>query len=209
MQSGTSAAKTPRWRSRHRNSTIIQEVDGEQIATPQDLRDKIRAARIARKENVTIPFGRPPKSHMTSDGMPQLHFDQLNVVAHHLHAVRTGEDQWQQRENFKLTGDDDAHAWPPMSAEAIDEAVIKGLAIPKLSRRKLVDTNKWPKWRDQEWGQLTKHDKQSMFGEPRVTATRLSYLGFGRTYTRSIQTAWKKLKRHAELATAESDTDEQ
>jgi hypothetical protein len=92
MQSGTSAAKTPRWRSRHRNS-IIQEVDGEQIATPQDLRDKIRAARIARKENVTIPFGRPPKSHMTSDGMPQLHFDQLNVVAHHLHAVRTGEDQ--------------------------------------------------------------------------------------------------------------------
>jgi hypothetical protein len=135
MQSGTSAAKTSRWRGRHRNS-VIQEADGEQIATPQDLRDKICAARTARKENVTITFGRPPKSHMTSDGTPQLHFDQLNVIARHLHAVRTGEDQWQQRENIELAGDDDAHAWPPMSAEAIDEAIIKGLAIPKTIQTK-------------------------------------------------------------------------
>jgi transposase InsO family protein len=43
MQSGTSAAKIPRWRSRYRNS-IIQEVDGEQITTPQDLTLKIRKA---------------------------------------------------------------------------------------------------------------------------------------------------------------------
>jgi hypothetical protein len=93
MTSGTSAAKIPRWRSRCRNS-IIQEVDGEQITTPQDLQDIIRAARIAKKETVEITFGRPRLSSMTSDGIPQLHFDQLNVIAHHLHAIRTGEDQW-------------------------------------------------------------------------------------------------------------------
>jgi hypothetical protein len=124
MQSGTSAAKMPRWRSRYRNS-IIQEVDGEQITTPQDLTLKIREARIARKEHVTVTFGRPQKSSMTSDGIPQLHFDQLNVIAHHLHAIRSGEDQWQQKENIKRTGDDDAYAWPPISAEAIEEAVIE------------------------------------------------------------------------------------
>jgi hypothetical protein len=117
---------------------------------------KIREARIARKEHVTVTFGRPQKSSMTSDGIPQSHFDQLNVIAHHLHAIRSGEDQWQQKENIKRTGDDDACAWPPTSAEAIEGAVIKGLAIPKLARQKLTDTDKWPKWRKQEWGQLTK-----------------------------------------------------
>ena len=48
IMSGTSAAKIPRWRSRYRNS-IIQDVDGEQITTPQDLATKIREARIAKK----------------------------------------------------------------------------------------------------------------------------------------------------------------
>jgi hypothetical protein len=165
MMSGTSAAKIPRWRSRYRNS-IIQEVDGEQITTPQDLINKIREARLARKEKVEITFGRPQMSSMTYNGIPQLHFDQLNVVAHHLHAIRTGEDQWQQKENIKRTGDDDAYAWPPISAEAIEEAVIKGLAIPKLSCKKLVHTDEWPRWQKSEWGQLTKYDKQDMFGTP-------------------------------------------
>jgi hypothetical protein len=166
IMSGTSAAKIPRWRSRYRNS-IIQEVDGEQISTPQEFATKIREARITQgKESVEITFGRPQMSAMTSDGIPQLHFDQLNVIAHHLHAIRTGEDQWNQKENIKRTGDDDAYAWPPISAEAVEEAVIKGLAIPKLSRRKLKDTDSWPRWRQQEWSQLTKYDKQSMFGEP-------------------------------------------
>jgi hypothetical protein len=96
MMSGTSAAKIPRWRSRYRNS-IIQEVDGNQITTPADLINAIREARLARKETVEITFGRPQMSAMTSDGIPQLHFDQLNVTAHHLHAIRTGEDQWNQK----------------------------------------------------------------------------------------------------------------
>ena len=158
MQSSISAAKIPCWRSRYRNC-IVQAVDGKQVTTPLDLADKIRLTRKANKEHVTITFSRPQMSAMTSDGIPQLHFDQLNVIAHHLHPIETGEDQWNQRENTRCTGDNDAYAWP-------QEAVIKGLAIPKLSRNKLKDTEKWPKWREQEWGKLTKYDKQEMFGAP-------------------------------------------
>ena len=40
---------------------------------------------------------------MTSDGIPQLHFDQLNGIAHHLHAIKMGEDQWKQSENIRCT----------------------------------------------------------------------------------------------------------
>jgi hypothetical protein len=43
MMSGTSAAKIPRWRSRCRNSSI-QEINGEQITTIQDIAMKIREA---------------------------------------------------------------------------------------------------------------------------------------------------------------------
>ena len=83
MQSGTSAAKIPQWRSQYRNC-IVQAVDDKQITTPQDLAEKIRLACKANKEHVTITFGRPQMSAMTSDGIPKLHFDQLNVIAHHL-----------------------------------------------------------------------------------------------------------------------------
>ena len=93
MQSGTLAPKIPRWRSRYRNS-IIQEIDGEQITTAQDLDEEILLARQANKEYVVVTFGRPQMSSMTLDGIPQLHFDQLNVIAHHLvHAIKIGEDQ--------------------------------------------------------------------------------------------------------------------
>ena len=81
---------------------------------------------------------------MTSDGIPQLNFNELNVISHHLHAIRTGEDQWNQKENTRQT--DGAYAWLLISAEAIKEAVIKVLAIPKLLKNKLVkDTEKWLK----------------------------------------------------------------
>jgi hypothetical protein len=48
MMSGTFTAKIPRWRSRYRNS-IIQEINGEQITTTQDVAMKIREARLAQK----------------------------------------------------------------------------------------------------------------------------------------------------------------
>ena len=129
----------------------MQEIEGEQATTPQDVSEKIRVARQANKEHVTITFGRPQMSATTSEGIPQMHFDQLNVVAHHLHTMKTQEDQWNQLENTWLTGDNDANVWPPISAEAITEAATKGLAMPKLSRKKLKDAETWPKWRKQEW----------------------------------------------------------
>jgi hypothetical protein len=72
---------------------------------------------LARKETVEVTFGRPQMSSMTSDSIHHLHFDQLKIIAHHVHTVRTGKDQWRQEESIKRTGDNNAR---------------KGLAIPKL-----------------------------------------------------------------------------
>jgi hypothetical protein len=61
MMSGTTAAKIPRWRSRYRNS-IIQEIEGQQVTTPQDVTTLIRDARLARKQHIEVTFGRPQRS---------------------------------------------------------------------------------------------------------------------------------------------------
>jgi hypothetical protein len=122
MMSGTSATKIPRWRSRYRNS-IIQEVDGEQITTPQDMIIKIREAKLAHKQFMEVTFGRPQMSSMTSNGIPHLHVDQLNVIAHHLHTICTGDDQWQQKENIKCMGETTTHMlghpsqWKPLKKQ--------------------------------------------------------------------------------------------
>ena len=58
---------------------------------------------------------------MTGEGLPTLHFDQLNVIAHHLHHINTGEDLWL-----------DKTTWPPVDDASITLAIMKGLAIPKI-----------------------------------------------------------------------------
>jgi hypothetical protein len=55
---------------------------------------------------------------------PTLHFDQLTVIAHHLHAINTGETLWK-----------DPLTWPPISDESLALAIRKGIALPKLSRK--------------------------------------------------------------------------
>ena len=92
-QSGTSAAKiVPRsWLQSilqiHYPSSPRRKEDR---CMPQDLTEKIRMTQQAHKERVTITFGRPHMSLMISEGIPQSHSDQLNVIAHHLlHAIHT------------------------------------------------------------------------------------------------------------------------
>ena len=92
---------------------------------------------------------------MTGEGLPTLHFDQLNVIAHHLHTINTGEDPWT-----------DKTKWPPITDESIRMAINKGLAIPKITRRKAMQTESWTKFHESEWTQLDKYSKQDMFGEP-------------------------------------------
>jgi hypothetical protein len=97
-----------------------------------------------------------------------------------------------------------------MSAKAIDKAVIKGLAIPKLSRRKLNDTKKWPQWRQQEWGQLTKCDLQEMFVRPMPRSLDRNTVilpWYGHASIKSTRIVWKKLKKREEHATAVNDTE--
>jgi hypothetical protein len=51
-------------------------------------------------------------------------------------------------------------------AHTVQEVVHKAISGPKINRRSHQKQADWPEWRDSEWVQLDKYDKQSMFGTP-------------------------------------------
>jgi hypothetical protein len=112
---------------------------------------------------------------MTGEGLPTLHFDQLNVIAHHLHHISTGEDLWPNKGER-----------PPIDDASITLAIMKALAIPKITCQKAMQSTSWPKFRKSEWKQLSTYDKQTMHhaDNAQQTLTRSSYHGFGPIYTR-------------------------
>jgi hypothetical protein len=155
MHPGTVCHKTiPRWKSRLRGS-IVRMIDDVTIDHGRQIPDIIRMKRQQGKSHVKIQFARPIWSALNGEGIPTLNFDQLNVIAHHLHTINHGEDQWE-----------DKTQWPPISDESIALAIFKGLAIPKLTRRKLQQSPAWDTFQKSEWKQLNAYDKQGMFGTP-------------------------------------------
>jgi hypothetical protein len=155
MHPGTICHKTiPRWKSRLRGS-IVRMIDEITVENSAQIPNIIRDKRTQGKSHVRIQFARPNFTALNGEGIPTLNFDQLNVIAHHLNAIDTGEDQWQ-----------DKSTWPPISDESIALAIYKGLAIPKLTRRKLEQSPAWDTFRSSEWIQLDKYHSQGMFGTP-------------------------------------------
>jgi hypothetical protein len=143
-----------RWKSRLRGSTI-RMVDEITITDTAQLTETIRLKRLTGQQYVKIQFANPRWSAMSGDGLPTLQFDQLNVITHHLNAINNDGTTW-----------NDPLQWPPLDEENIIASIRKGLALPKLTRRRLLDTPEWPKFKASEWTQLNKYHKQGMFGEP-------------------------------------------
>jgi hypothetical protein len=124
---GTVSHKTTRrWKSQLKGS-IIRLVDDISITDTDQLRQVLNEKRRKGQTQVRIQFAQPQWNSMTGEGLPTLHFDQLNVIAHHLHHITTGDDLWIDKTN-----------WPPIDDASITLAIMKGLAIPKITRRKAM-----------------------------------------------------------------------
>jgi hypothetical protein len=155
FEPGTAAHKTiKRWKSRIANS-IIRLIDDEDVYNPADVVRIMSEKRLQRKQHVTVQFARPAWTATSSEGIPTLQFDQLNVIAHHLHTIKTGETLW-----------NDPLSWPSIDNASLELAIRKGLALPKITRRKAKTMEEWPEFLKSEWAQLNKYHKQGMFGAP-------------------------------------------
>ena len=86
--SSTPAARIPRWRSTLRHATIVA-IDHVPINTIDDIKSSITSSRSSSAKHTTITF--MPLEHVNirpDTNIPQIHFDQLNVIAHQHSAAR-------------------------------------------------------------------------------------------------------------------------
>lgn len=175
---GTAAAKNiTRWRSRLKGA-VLRQIGEIPVTTLSDVPRIIAEYRHQKKQRIDVHFAHPNWSATNGDGIPMLHFDQLNVIAHHLHHITTGEDPWKNHTDRTL--------WPDITDESIDIAINKGIAIPTLTRRKAQQQQNWSKFLSSEWTQLDKYDKQGMFGQPCAPPPGATVLPWVWTYIMKI-----------------------
>ena len=121
-----------------------------------------------KKPYVTISFSTENFVSMNpQEGIPQIHYDQMNVIAFSHHTARIGEEYWQEVETV-----------PACQFPQILQTAVPGLndkyrpytwearVEEKLTRNKLKRQEDWEDWKHSEYLQLDQYDVQEMFSEP-------------------------------------------
>ena len=150
---GTPAAKIPKWRSTLRKATILS-VNGYTFDSIDEL--KILLKHLNHHQLLTITFAPVEKVNEHPDScVPQLHFDQMSVIAHQHMAAKHDGIPWK-----------DPHNCPSLTENAMIEAVVNKLVKPKITRQFLCTQKTVHLWEQSEFKQLDQYHKQGMFGSP-------------------------------------------
>jgi hypothetical protein len=168
-KSGTYAAKMKTWRSRFRHGTI-RAIDGEYMDTIEDIRRTVATLKDSKRTDCKITIAHHEVSQpLTASGIPQLHFDQLHAIAHHLHGMKYGDDH-------DLWGD--YGSFPKMDEATIHQALIDELVAAKFTGRQLLCREDWQVWKEAEWKQLNSYHTQQMFAKPIPRPAKATVLPF-------------------------------
>jgi hypothetical protein len=88
-----------------------------------------------------MQFAKPLAPSMADHGVPQLHLGQLNVVAHHLDAIKQqGTESWPGPSTDM----------PALDEDDVAAATCKGLAMPRMTRPTVMKNPEAANWRKTE-----------------------------------------------------------
>ena len=150
----TPADSTRHWQSRFRHGTM-RAINGVHTFTIRQFEEEIDNIQKQNKRqcHMTIAHEEVKNLH-TAEGVPQSHFDQLNAIAHHLHAVKNNTESWTSSQPC------------PVEEDAAHCATINGTLPVKLTRRIVMKQPDWDLWEQSEFKQHDACKAQNMFGEP-------------------------------------------
>ena len=147
FQQGTPAAKTPRWRSRLKGAHILK-IGDHSITKDNDVETAVSYYRTEGKRQVRITFTFDEiRNTMSSQGVPQLYFDQMSAIRAHLKEIKHRHDE-------EAT----------IEVEGIAHRLESGK--PKLTYRRLRQRDDFEEWRQSMFKQLDQYERQNMFGTP-------------------------------------------
>ena len=103
-----------------------------------DIRAAVQRARLSGPTNITIEFGSLVGFAMSGEGVPTLHADQLNVIAHHLNELNTKVDLWPNKQD-----------WPHLLDSP--EIIPTQIKVNKLRKKLVKETDEWDSFLKSEW----------------------------------------------------------
>ena len=148
-EKGTPSAKIKKWRSTLRYSNLI-EVNGKPVKAINEVEQEISQSRKEQKSEVSLTFATDEKIPVHIEkGVPQLYFDQLNVIAEILQEIRYDAEFL------------DVECEPP-----VVNLLRKKRNNAQFTRRELKRRKDWYDWQESEKKQLDLYEIQSTFGPP-------------------------------------------
>ena len=148
---GTQAAKIYDWRRTLRGTRLLQ-MNGTNVTSILQCKQIIDAT--PRSENITLTIASKfPLSINPESGIPQMSFDQFNVVAKHHQSILEAKHEY--------VNIDEA---PSLNNSVINST--NGKPTPKMTRRYLQKQEDWSDWEASEFLQLDQYEKQNMFSDP-------------------------------------------
>ena len=189
---GTPSARIPRWRSQLRGA-ILRSINSVAIKTIDDVVHTVErfkketASQKPAERKIEIQFSMLEKVSIHSEkGVPQMYYDQLNVIAkHHLEL----KEKAQMILEYKTASDEHDEDWEStirmMSNESSDKNIVKqknAKVVEKLTRKLLMERDDWDDWRKSEAKQLDQYQQQGMFGNPEPRPTKANILSLLWTY---------------------------
>ena len=165
---GTALARLPKWRENLQHARL-REIDGNPVLTKEDVNKYITQARLDKKLSIKCTFSTEKIVSMNpQEGVPQIHYYQMNVITASRLAAQTGEEYYQEVETV-----------PPSISPHILRTAVPGLndkrrpysweakVEEKLTRSKLKQQTDWDDWLESEYLQLDQYETQDMFSTPR------------------------------------------
>jgi hypothetical protein len=124
-------------------------MDDIDIITEADLIQAVNAARQRKQFRTTMEFATDDSYGIhPHHGVPQLYFDQINIIAKHLRDIQ------EEAITRQLTP---SHTTPPTP----EEPVSQSFKLHQLRKRE-----DWPEWRKSRFKMLDQYHEQGMFGAP-------------------------------------------
>jgi dUTP pyrophosphatase len=155
MTLSTPGSRIPKWQSTLRNAHLIN-IEGTPVYTDHDLLMAIQAARDKKKFKIQSTFATDRSySIHPYQGVPQIYFDQLNIIAHHLQEIQRETNQASIKEATESSKRPEPE--PPPNTEPIAQSF-------KLSQ--LKKRPDWPEWQQSQYLMLDQYMAQGMFGAP-------------------------------------------
>lgn len=155
MVISTPASRVPRWRSTLRNAYILT-IQDQPIYNTGHIEEAVATARRQGLMKLQVVFSTDQSYGIhPMEGIPQLYFDQLNVIAQHL----------QQQPTIKLTNAiPNANTIPPTTQEQSQNPDPDRGKFFKL--KDLKQRPDWPQWRQSRFAMLDQYHNQGMFSQP-------------------------------------------